>query len=323
MTVRWGNLSGRRCAQGVALAFVAGFVPVVCAAEAPAGAQAHGWLDQGRVAVQRTTEWVARGVDGWFGDRPFEDGGQVSGSVRLRSLWRQDGANRLGLTFRARLEMPNLKERSYLFLGQDNERDLITNQPEQFTREQQLLPERRREDQTLFAGLGYALREHIDLRLGVRGGYKVYAQARYRKRWQVTLQDRFDLRETVFWTGSERFGSTTAFDYEHARSPGFALRWRNAATISQRSDGLEWSSSVGAFRAVGPLRQVGVEVLINGATADKVGVREYGVRATWRQAVYRDWLMGELIVGHFWPRDDDDPVRRRSWAVGGSFEMLF
>ena len=281
-----------------------------------------GLLAQSRDGVRRGTEWLARGVDGWFGDRPFEEGGRVSGSVKLRTLWREDRAARTGLTFRARFDLPNLKDRTYLFFGQDNERDLVTNQPAGFTRQQQLISESRSEDQTLFAGLGYALRENLELRAGVRGGYKVYAQARYLKRWQLADNSAFEFRETVFWTVSDRFGSTTAFDYVFRASPSLTYSWRNAATITQRSDGFEWSSSAGAFRSFGDQRTLGVEALMNGRTRVKGGVGEYGLRGTWRQALHEDWLMGELIIGHFWPRGtkDDD---RRVWAVGAGVEMLF
>ena len=279
-------------------------------------------LEHSRDGVRRGTEWVARGVDGWFGDRPFEEGGRVSGSVQLRTLWREDSGHSVGLSFRARFDLPNLEERTFLFFGQDNERDLVTNQPAGFTRRQQLIAESRREDQTLFAGLGYAIRDNVELRAGIRGGYKVYAQARYLKRWQLSERSGFEFRETVFWTLNDRFGSTTALDYAFHASPRTTYRWRNAATITQRSEGFEWSSSVGAFRGFGDQRTLGLEALLNGKTRRQGGVGEYGVRASWRQALHEDWLMGEFIIGHFWPRGvrADEP---QVWAVGLGLEMLF
>ncbi|HNQ76133.1 MAG TPA: hypothetical protein PKM39_05785 [Pseudothauera hydrothermalis] len=38
---------------------------------------------------------------------------------------------------------------------------------------------------------------------------------------------------------------------------------------------------------------------------------------------HRDWLIGELIGGHFWPRDRDDAAPGRRWAGGASIELRF
>jgi hypothetical protein len=52
-------------------------------------------------------------------------------------------------------------------------------------------------------------------------------------------------------------------------------------------------------------------------------MREYGVRGIWSQPVYRDWVFGELILGHFRPKQDDDIERQRSWAAGLGVEIQF
>jgi hypothetical protein len=65
------------------------------------------------------------------------------------------------------------------------------------------------------------------------------------------------------------------------------------------------------------------EVLINGETGTDVDVSEYGLRVIWRQPVYRDWLLGEFTVGHFWDRDDVQSPRTPVWAFGVAVEMRF
>jgi len=285
--------------------------------------QKEGVLERTRRGVYSFTEGVARTVDSWFGDKPFEEGGEVSGSIGFNFLARQDEGLRSNLRFRARLELPNLKEKGYLFFGQDNERELVTDQPEAFTRQHQLLAESRRQDQSFFAGLGYVLRDYLEFRAGVRGGYKLYTQARYRRFWHLAAADRIDFRETLFWTVDDGFGSTTALEYEHAYSPTLSFRWRNAGTVSQDTSGLAWSSSVGLFKALREQRLVSLEGLVNGETGSRVNVAEYGVRAVWKQPIFREWMRLELTVGHFWPRDEDDSERGRSWAAGAGVEILF
>lgn len=305
-------------------------VPCALAAEStpngvgqPDTAGQDGMLDTSRIYVRGFSVWLGETVNDWFGDRPFEDGGRVThGRLGLRNQWRQDEGWDTSVRFRARFDLPNLREKAYVFIGRQNERELLTDQSEAFTREQRLLEDRRREDQTGFAGLGVALRKNLDFRTGVRGGLKFYTQVRYRKQWALTEQDRIEFRETIFWNTKDKFGSTTGLDYAHAFTPTLALQWQNATTISQETDDFAWGSSLGLFKRFGDDRLLSVEMLVTGETGAKENLNEYGVLAKWIQPVYRDWLIGEFIVGHYWPQREERE-RERSWALGVNLEMRF
>ena len=289
----------------------------------PEAAQEQDLLEQSRTQVRGFSVWLGETVNDWFGDRPFEDGGKVThGRLGLRNLWRQDEGWDTNVRFRARFDLPNLREKAYVFIGRQNERELLTDQSEAFTREQLLLEERRKEDQTGFAGVGLALRKNLDFRVGVRGGMKFYTQARYRKQWALSAQDRIEFRETIFWNNKDKFGSTTALDYEHAFTPTLSLHWQNATTISEKTDDFAWGSSLGLFRRYGDDRMLSGEMVVTGETGAKENIDEYGVRMKWTQPVYRDWLIGEFIVGHYWPQREDRE-RDRSWAAGVNLEMRF
>ena len=154
------------------------------------------------------------------------------------------------MRFRARFDLPNLRDKAYVFIGRQNERELLTDQSETFTREQLLLEERQREDQTGFAGLGVALRKNIDFRVGVRGGLKFFTQARYRKQWALSEQDRIEFRETIFWNNKDKFGSTTALDYEHAFTPKLSLRTGRTRPRSPRRPTTSPGAAVSGCSAV-------------------------------------------------------------------------
>lgn len=306
--------------KGVGLVCLSLIAANVMAAEPePAG---DNILHQGRTMVRSVTERAARYVDSWFGDKPFEQGGRVSGSIGFKLLAREGEAPEKSLVFRAKLDLPNLKDKTYLFFGRQNENEEVSDQPDAFRRRELLLPDSANEDRTLFAGIGYALGELFDLRAGVRGGYKVYAQARYRKAWQLSERDRIDFGETFFWKPSNGVGSTTSLNYGHAWSPSIALRWQNAATITEKTDAFAWSSSVGAFKHYGKNRSASVETLVSGSTASGDGIAEYGLRAIWKQPIYRDWTLLEVSVGHFWPQGGDDDARRR-WAFSLGVDAYF
>ena len=281
------------------------------------------WLERTRDFTHDFSYSVAKTVDGWFGNDPFaESGGKVSGHVRLNTLWDQDDGLDGNVRFRLRADLPNLRRQAYAFVGQDNEREEVTDQPENFSRQQLLLRESRRDDQSFFAGLGVDLKKNVDFRVGVRGGLNFYVQARYRDHWLLSDRDRLDFRQTLFWTVDDSIGATTVLDYERAFSPSLALRWSTTGTITRRSHGFEWYSGIGPFKTLNEKQLVALEAIVQGKTG-AVDISNYGMRGTFRQTLYKDWLTGTVTVGHFWPKNDDDPLRRKAWAVGMGVEMQF
>lgn len=280
-------------------------------------------VESARRSVRSTAEWLARGVDSWFGDKPFNQGGKVTdGRLSVSLLTRQHESADVGLRFTARFRLPNLEERAYLFLGRDDQREVITDIPDSFSRQQRLLRENAAE-RSFVGGVGLRLADAVDFRLGFRGGLKPYAQARYRRPTQLGPADLLDFRETVFWSLDDHFGSTTALSYEHAFSSSLAGRWLSAATITQRVRKFAWSSGLGLYQAFDDQRLLSLEALASGLQGSGVAVSDYGLQAKWQQPVYKDWLIGELIVGHFWPRQDAASPRLTAWALGGSLTMKF
>ena len=75
------------------------------------------------MAGTKATVWLARGVDSWFGDRPFESGGRVSdGQLSLAVFQREGERPDLNVRLHARLRLPNLGESGFAFLGRDDPR---------------------------------------------------------------------------------------------------------------------------------------------------------------------------------------------------------
>ncbi|MEW6704099.1 MAG: hypothetical protein AB1430_04540 [Pseudomonadota bacterium] len=286
-------------------------------------AQPRDVFDSARATARSSAEWLARSVDSWFGDRPFEQGGKVTdGRLDLNFLHRRDEGNDFSLRFNARFRLPNMEEHTHFFLGRDDEREVVADTPGAFTRQDRLQPAQRSE-RSFFAGLGYDWRDNIDFRLGLRGGLKPYAQARFRERWVVEPQGLVEFRETLFWSLRDHFGSTTALSYEHAYSPTLALRWLGAAIITRRNRHFDWSSDLGLIKDLGAGRQAAAEALVSGLSGSGVPVREWGLRGRWLQPLHRSWLQGELIAGRFWVKPDEATPREGVWAVGLGLKMRF
>ncbi len=290
------------------------------ATEAPAPAAGAEAL---RAGVRDTALWLARGVDSWFGDRPFSDGGSVTeGRLGLSLLHRPPDDGSVSLRFNARVRLPNLEDSAYLFVGRDNPREVITDQPGAFTRPQRLQRETG-DDTRFFAGVGVLLRESTDLRVGFRGGLKPYVQLRWRHAAALGEHALADFRQTFFWTLDDRLGSTTALSLERELQPDLALRWLVSGTVTQDRGRLAAASNLGAYRAFGHRRQLALELIATAEQGTGVGLTDVGLQARWQQPLHVEWLVGEVLVGHFWPRADASVPREPGWAAGLTLTLHF
>ena len=289
----------------------------------PAQGDTNQLAESTRQTVRSATVWLARGVDGWFGDRPFEDGGEISnGQISLSLLKRHGEALDTALRFNVHLRLPNAEKYPYVFLGRDDPRDVITDKPTEFSRQQRITRDRT-EPPSFVAGLGLNLPNSVALRLGFRGGLKPFAQARYTRDWVLPSGTSVDFRETLFWAQDDRFGSTSALSLDHALSPSLALRWLGSATITQAAPKFAMSSTLGAYRSFAGQRLLTWELLLDGTQGAGVGLSDYGTQVKWQQPVYRDWLLVEVLGGVFWPRPDAAHPRTRAWALGSGLKMRF
>ena len=287
-----------------------------------AGQQA---LEATRRSARSIAEWLARGVDSWFGPMPFEDGGKVTdGRFSVGLFKRQDQSTDVDVRFNAHYRLPNVERRAYLFIGRDARRDVVRDTPEALLRQQRLLtgiPAER----ALLAGVGVSLLDAVDFRIGLGGRARPYAQARFDTTWAPSPDQLVAFRETVFWTNDDRFGSTTALSYEYAVSPTLAVRWLNAVTITQVSRNFEWTNSLGAYKSLGQGRLLSFEGVFNGTETrgTGVGLSDLGLLARWEQPIYQTWMFAEFVGGHYWPRPNESSPRGRAWAVGISLKMHF
>jgi hypothetical protein len=285
-------------------------------------------IETTRRSARSSAEWLARGVDGWFGDTPFEDGGKVSdGRFNIGLYKRRDQSAHLDVRFNAHFRLPNFEKNAYLFIGRDDPREVIRDTPNAVAGQQRLLSDRPG-DRSFLGGLGVSVVNALDLRIGFGARLKPYVQARYDKPWAVADGQVIDFRETVFWSRADRWGATTALSYEVTVSPTLVGRWLNAATITQTSRNFAWSSTLGAYQAMGYQRLLSLELLANGTGNNgndnsPAGSSDLGVLVKWEQPVYKNWLLGEMVAGHFWPRPDADTPRGRAWALGAGLKMLF
>jgi hypothetical protein len=267
---------------------------------------------------------LASGVDSWFGNRPFSEGGKVSdGQVSLNLYTREDRGGDSSIRFNARFRLPNLEEKSYLFTGQDNWQGVITDRPAAFNSKQQLLQSDTASSRSLYAGLGRSIDDTTDARVGFQGGLKPFAQVRFRRLWNPTVEDEVEFSETVFLTQADHLGSSTTFSVQHQFSPTFIGRWLNTVIVTEVDPNAEWNGSLGVYRTMGQERLLSLELLASAKQNAGTPLTDYGWQVRWEQPVDHDRLVGEVIVGRFWPQSVAPGDRSTAWALGAGLKMRF
>ncbi len=320
----------RKSTTCVLMALGACAAPCVLAQDSPqptpAGApvDVEATVEATREAARSAALWLASGVDSWFGNKPFSEGGEVKdGQLNLRFYSRQDQKADYSVTFNARFKLPNLESRTYLFTGRDNAAAVVTDRPSTFATRQRLLQPESTQDTAFFAGLGRTLGDSVDARIGFQGGLKLYAQGRFRKEWRTSADDTAEFSQTVFVTAQDRLGSSTVASLQHQFSPTLVGRWLNVVDVTQVDPNVEWNGSLGVFKSLGQQRLLSLELLASAKQNTGLSLTDYGLQMRWEQPVLHNRLTGELIFGHFWPQSLVPGDRSTAWALGTGVKMKF
>jgi len=286
-------------------------------------------VDRTRRRLYETACAASLWFDGLFGDeRHLPEARNVSGYAELGTLGSEFDGTKVRGRFNLRASFPNLEDRLEAFFGREDQEDFVRDRREGPALRSQFLDLQGKEG--WLTGLGYRLpgtaRARTDFRVGakLRTSPEIFLQARHRRVWFFGEQSMLHVRETVFWTNRDGWGSTTGLDFDHIFTSRVLFRWASVGTVSEATKGLLWRSAWVVFHNLGRRRALAYEAFVRGETAASEPLREYGVRSIFRQPVFgRDWLFGELILGYSWPRIDPGRPRESSITVGVGVQMFF
>ncbi len=285
-------------------------------------------IDDTRRIIEETFCGATLWFDGLFGGEPdVENARAVSGRVELSTLYTEVDGVDPKVRLRLKYDLPNLEKRLNLFLGRDEEDEVIEDRQEGFAIRSSVFG--LESEERWLAGLGYSppgrWEEKLDFRVGVKlkSASEVFVQSRYRRNFFQGTNNVWRFRETVFWENREGFGSTTSLDFDRVLRRDLLLRWGNVGTVSESTEGLSWRSTALVFHNLRRSRAVAGEIFVRGSTGAEVELREYGVRTVYRQPVGKPYLFGDLIVGYTWPRFERDEPRDGSVMLGLGVELLF
>lgn len=293
-----------------------------------AGQPDEEWIDEVQNAMHDIVWHSAMRIDRLFGSREDASAYEgASGSFAPALLWDEFDGFQPKLRFRVELPLPQLNERFNAFIGKVNRDEYVTERaPPSGAFPRQYGPPG--EDQTL-AGIVYRTPPkqggRVDAGAGVRLRFPLdpYLKTSYVYERGKSETGMLSLRETVFWQNSQHAGFTTRMDLERIFRERWLLRWTTSGTISEQSDGVFGYSAIVGMLGLPNRRAIAVEVGFDGVSDAPVPLHDYGLKAAYRQSVFRDWLVMEVRSSVTWPKDEPEQDRSASFGVGIGFEMLF
>lgn len=290
----------------------------------------------GRAVIDQMQKGVYAGVCGtalWFDSlfgtpRRDQEAEETFGRLGLFETYDRRDRLETRLRLRARIALPALENRARLTLGRGDGEDLVgepsANSPVQLPSAFQGV-----DNDEWLLGLGYSPRNRMlngfDFGIGARLRFPVdpYVKVTYRHNWVFSDDTLLRFRETPFWRDSRGFGATTQVSVDHLLSPSRLLRWSNAATLAEDTEGFDWGTSVTAFQSLSRRRAISFTTLLLGESRADVRIQDFGFETRYRQRVLREWLFMELSASVTWPREVLEEEREINPGVGIGFEMYF
>lgn len=287
------------------------------------------WLDIVQLGIFRTVCSSARWFDGFFGDARFDaEAEETRGYLGVDTIYDEHDSLEAKVRFRAEVEFPNLDHRINAFLGRENKEDFVSGRPDGSESLPQFF---RADDREWLVGLGYhpvrgrgPSKYRLDFQAGVEVRFPLepFVQGRLSRYWFLSDTRLVRFRNIVFWRNQRGFGDTATVDVEQALGQPFLLRWSTSNTFSETTDGLDWYSSLTLYQRLGGIRAMAYTAYVDGETDAVVPLERYGLRAVYRQRMFRKWFYGQLIGGVNFPRDPGES-RETSWELGVGVEIRY
>lgn len=275
-------------------------------------------IDETKRRLHETLCGASLWFDGLFGTGNVAAARSAHGLLETSVSHSEFEGTKTRVRFNARVDLPALERRVSAFIGRDDDEEFVQDRTEGLGLRSQF--PRVTDQEEWLAGLGYALPEahrfKFDFRVGARGVAHptVFARARISYNAYSDARNLVHLRTTPFIDNKVGLGLTSSMDIDHALTPACLLRWGNIGTVSEESAGLDWRSAAIAYQNLRELRAVAGEVFVRGATAAPEPIPEYGMRAIYRQPLFRARMFAELIVGYSWLKFD--PLVEREGSLG-------
>ncbi len=265
--------------------------------------EGDGWLDRAHEYVSEKLCEPVAWFDDFFGDERFVQESPRS-FARLTNEMRWSDSD--GFSYRARVNasvrLPKASRRLRLVIAGENEEDPTRLLPRSAV-DPSLDPTRTQRQVNV--GFRYYILESAKSNFSLSAYFTPKVQGRYRYAHPIGGASLWRFTQTAFWSGGDGFGETSLLDLERVLDERTLLRWSNAATVSEESDGTEWGSELSLFHQFTAKSGLLTSVGVAGVTDPNTRPTDYRIATRFRRNFYRPWLFYEVEPEVRWPREED------------------
>lgn len=264
------------------------------------------WLDRSHQTLELRTRKAAIWFDDFFGDG-HNDEEPATMRTRVTVGWEvnrhdaDDGYAKIGVKVR----LPNLKERFYLELSNEDEAEqdlpaLESRRPKEV--------EEATED-NFSAALRWikrsTVKETIDTRLGLRSGPNIYLLGRHRRYHNLTKAVKMNLTPAVFLDSEYGAGIRLLTEFDHLFEHPGLIRFSVRGQFDNRSEGVEWRSGLSYTYRLSNKGAIGAGAYLRGASDGDEDIENYSASIRLRKQFWRSYLFYEIEPFVDWPASDD------------------
>lgn len=259
----------------------------------------------------------------WF-DRFFgEDRGEEVASALVRvtpSLQYSDrDFTQLAVRIKARVNLPNLKDRVNLVVNDDPDESSALL-PGEVARPARVSTAERENSAALRYLVKVADTKRVDIDVGLRSHLKFFARLRYRHLWTHTpvLQTRYT--QSLFFRDGDGFGDISLVEVERMLAEDVLLRWSTQATVSEVVNGLELRDGIQLLYQIDRDRAINWNLAMTINSDPVWKANSYVTSIRYRQRIFRPWFFYEVEPFVDWIREDHFNTNP---GIAFRVEMLF
>lgn len=263
------------------------------------------WLDRSHSSFQLRTQQAAIWFDNFFDDDySAEEPATVRTKITIGGKTSRHGTSNGYAKIRVKAKLPNLKDRFYLVLSneEENEHDFLTLESKR--------PEEIEEatDNNFSAALRWikrsTLKEKIDAQIGLRSGPNIYLLGRHRRFHNLTKSVKLYLTPAVFIDSEYGAGTRLLTEFDHLFDHPGLIRLSVRGQFDNRSEGIEWRSGLSYTHRLSNKGAIVGGVYMRGES-DGEEVENYSASIRLRKRFWRPYLFYEIEPFIDWPAEDN------------------
>jgi hypothetical protein len=269
--------------------------------------EAVNWVDTGHAYATGRSLALTRWMDDYFGDNEYLSE-EADSQVRVEFIndWDSEFGNKIKVRARGNLQLPAISHRlALLFDGDDTDAFASGSQNV-------------RDDLGLQYNVQLKEKSRFDVTMGISSGH-LRPGIKYRKQGSFSNSLSYRFIERLQYEHGENIFSRTQFDLNKSFGDSTVLRWGSRLTYGEKTEGVEWRSSLflrNAYQVSKP-RPIVVNYFVSayGSTWRKPLTKEYLAGVLVRRQVYRDYLFLEVEPSYVQRRREFPDERHDEWRI--------